>query len=120
MRDPGGQFLEGGIGHQPQRRLVGRPALLHGGHPAPFQGDRVEVAGDQQIIAEHDRVAALLGGPAVRPGVPGPVVAEGGQQLVVVAGQVVLGEEVDLEGGLSDPGQPRLVGGPGLDIEVTT
>jgi hypothetical protein len=63
-------------------------------------------------------VAALLGGPAVRPGPPGPVAAEAGQQLVVVAGQVVLGEQVDLEGGLGDPGQPGLVGGPGLGIEV--
>ena len=36
----------------------------------------------------------------------------------MVAGQVVLGEEVDLEGGLGDPGQPRLVGGPGLGVEV--
>jgi hypothetical protein len=47
-------------------------------------------------------------------------VAEAGQQLVVVAGQVVLGEEVDLEGGLGHPGQPRLIGGPGLGVEVTT
>jgi hypothetical protein len=36
----------------------------------------------------------------------------------VVAGQVVLGEEVDLEGGLGDPGQPRLIRGPGLGVEV--
>ena len=118
MGDPGGQFLERRIGHQPQRRLVRHPALLQGGHPPPFQGDRVDVAGDQQIIAEHDRVAALLGGPAVRPGPPGAVAAEGRQQLPVVAGQVVLGEEVDLEGGLGDPGQPRLVGGPGFGVEV--
>jgi hypothetical protein len=34
---------------------------------------------------------------------------------VVVA---VLGEEVDLEGGLGDPGQPGLIRGPGLDVEV--
>jgi hypothetical protein len=47
-------------------------------------------------------------------------VAEAGQQLVVVAGQVVFGEEVDFEGGLGDPGQPRLVGGPGFGVEVTT
>jgi hypothetical protein len=40
MGDPGGQFLEGGIGHQPQRRLV----------------------------RLHRCVAALLGDPAVRPG----------------------------------------------------
>src|SRR4029450_2948101 len=69
-------------------------------------------AGAKQIVAEHDRLAALLGGPSVRPGPPGPVAAEAGQQLVVVAGQVVLGEQVDLEGGLGDPGRPGLVGGP--------
>jgi hypothetical protein len=39
---------------------------------------------------------------------------------VVVAGQVVLGEEVDLEGGLGDAGQPRLVRGPGFGVEVAT
>ncbi len=36
----------------------------------------------------------------------------------MVAGQVVLGEEVDLEGGLGDPGQPRLIGGPGFGVKV--
>ena len=36
----------------------------------------------------------------------------------MVAGQVVLGEEVDLEGGLGHAGQPRLVGGPGFGVEV--
>jgi hypothetical protein len=36
----------------------------------------------------------------------------------VVAGQVVLGEEVDLEGSLGHPGQPRLVRGPGFGVEV--
>jgi hypothetical protein len=118
MGDPGGQLLEGRIRHQPQRRLVGRPALLHGGHPAAFQGDRVDVAGDQQVVAEHDRVAALFGGPAVRPGPPGAVVAEAGQQLVVVAGQVVLSEKVDLEGRLGHPGQPRLIRSPRLGVEV--
>jgi hypothetical protein len=118
MGDPGGQFLEGGIGQQPQRRLVRHPPLLQGGHRSAFQGDGVDVAGDQQIVAEHDRVAALLGGgPSVRPGPPGPVTAEAGQQLVVVAGQVVLGEQVDLEGGLGDP-VSRGWSGPGLDIEV--
>src|SRR4029450_12945318 len=86
--------------------------------PSAFQGDRVDVAGDQQIVAEHDCVAALFGGPAVRPGPPGPVAAEAGQQLVVVAGQVVLGEEVDLEGGPGHAGEPRLVRGPGLGGEV--
>jgi hypothetical protein len=45
-------------------------------------------------------------------------VAEAGQQLVVVAGQVVLGQEVDLEGGLGDPGQSWLVRGPGFGVEV--
>ena len=43
---------------------------------------------------------------------------EAGQELVVVAGQVVLGEEVDLEGGLGNAGQSWLVWGPGLGVEV--
>ena len=37
----------------------------------------------------------------------------------MVRGQVVLGEEVDLEGGLRDPRQPGLIRRPRLLIEVT-
>ena len=36
----------------------------------------------------------------------------------VVRGQVVLGQEVDLERGLGDAGEPRLIGRPGLLVEV--
>ena len=40
--------------------------------------------------------------------------------LAVVARQVVLGQEVDLEGDLRDAGDPRLVRRPWLPLEVAT
>ena len=38
----------------------------------------------------------------------------------MVARQVVLGQEADLERGLGDAGQPRLVGRPRLLVEVAS
>ena len=64
-------------------------------------------------------MAALLGGPAADPVDPGAVaLAEHAVDQAVVAGQVVLGQEADLEGGLGDAGQARLVGRPRLLVEV--
>ena len=47
----------------------------------------------------------LLASRAVDPGAPGAVPAEHGGDLVVVAGQVVLGQQVHDEGGTGDIGQ---------------
>ena len=94
-------------------------ALLELGHPAALEDDRVDVAGDRQVVAQDDRVATLLGGPPADPVDPRPVApAEHPVDEPVVRGQVVLGQEVDLEGRLGDAGQPRLVGRPGLLVEV--
>ena len=85
-------------------------ARRHVGHPGPLQRDRVDRAGDEQVVADRDAVPALLGGPAVHPGAPGAVAAEERGDLVVVAGQVVLGEQVDDQRGPRDVGTSRLLG----------
>ncbi len=75
---------------------------MHGGvadrhvvHPQPLELHRVDGPAGQQVVADRDAVAALLGGPAVHPVAPGRVAPEQRGDLVVVAGQVVLGEQVD-------------------------
>ena len=97
VRDPGRELLEGHVGERPHqvlavRRLV---ALGHVRHPEPLELDRVDHPLDHHVVAHHDRVPALLGGPAVHPLAPGGVAAEDHGDLVVVARQVVLGEQVD-------------------------
>ena len=120
MRDPRGELLERDVGEAVERvRRVVVVALLELRHPAALEGDRVDVAGDRQVVAQDDGVAALLRGPAPDPVDPGAVaLAEHAVDEPVVAGQVVLGQEADLEGRLGDAGQPRLVGRPGLLVEV--
>ena len=114
------QLLEGDVGEAAQgRRGVVVVALLELGHPAALEQDRVDVAGDRQVVAQDDRVAALLGGPATDPVDPRAVaLAEHPVDEAVVRGQVVLGQEADLEGGLGDAGQARLVRRPRLLVEV--
>ena len=74
---------------------------------------------DREVVPQHDRVAALLGGPAADPVEPRAVaLAEHPVDQAVVARQVVLGQQADLERGLGDAGQPRLVRRPGLLVEV--
>ena len=53
-------------------------------------------------------VPALVGGPPVYPGAPRAVAAEHRRDLVVVAGQVVLGEQVDDQRRAGGLGQLRL------------
>ena len=96
-------------------------ALLELAHPAALEDHRVEVARDRQVVAQHDRVPALLGRPAADPVHPRPVaLAEHAVDQAVVAGQVVLGQEADLERRLGDAGEPRLLRRPGLLVEVAT
>ena len=76
VRDPRRELLERDVGEPAER--VGRVvvvALLELGHPAALEQDRVDVAGDRQVVAQDDRVAALLGGPAPDPVDPRPVAA---------------------------------------------
>ena len=64
-------------------------------------------------------MAALLGRPAADPVDPGAIAPpEHPVDEPVVRGQVVLGQEVDLERRLGDAGQARLVGRPGFLVEV--
>ena len=114
------QLLERDVGEPAQRRrrrvVV---ALLELGHPAALEQDRVDVAGDRQVVAQDDRVAALLGGPAADPVDPRPIaLAEHPVDEPVVGGQVVLGQEADLERRLGDAGETRLVRRPRVLVEV--
>ena len=90
-----------------QRRLVARVvAQGHVVHPGPLELDRVDTAGDDQVVAQGDAVTVLLGGPAADPGAPGAVAAEPGGDLAVVRRQVVLGQQVGDHrclGGLGEP-----------------
>ena len=61
---------------------------------------------------------ALLGGPPVYPGPPRAVAPERAPDLPVIAGQVVLGEEIDLQRGPGDRRKPRLLGVPGRAAKV--
>ena len=107
---------------EPAQRAHRRPAVpeLHVLHAAALEHDRVDVPGDDEVVADDDRVATFLGRPAVHPVLPGAVaLLEDRADQVVVRGQVVLGEEVHLEGGLRDAGEAGLVRGPRLLVEVT-
>ncbi len=59
---------------------------------------------------------ALLRGPAAHPAAPGAVVAERAVDLAVVAGQVVLGEQVELQRGPRDRRQGGLLERPLLAV----
>ncbi len=103
VADPRREFLEGDVGDGAQRcLLVAVEPVLHLDHAAPLKGHRVNTAGHHQIVPHRDGVASLLRRPAVHPGTPGAVPPEGRRDHTVVAGQVVLREQPDLEGDLGD------------------
>jgi hypothetical protein len=85
-------------------------------HPELFQLVRVDGARGQQVVAHHDAVPALFRGPAVHPGAPGAVAAEEGGDLVVVTGEVVLGQQVHDQRDLADVGDLGLLRLPGLAV----
>jgi len=117
--DPGRELLERGVGEATQRAHRAVVALEHRLHPLALQEHRVDVPGDDQVVADDDRVPALFRGPAPDPVLPGTVaLAEHRVDEPVVRGKVVLGEEVHLESGLGHPREPRMVGGPGLLVVV--
>ena len=106
---------------QAVERIAEEPALAvrvvaarHGLHASALQRHGVEASRDGQVVAQHDRVAALLGGPPPDPLAPDPVAAERLPQREVVVGQVVLGEEVDLERDPRDLAQVAVGRLPGL------
>ena len=96
VRDAGGQLLERDVDEPFGRRRGLRnltPADL--GHPRSFELDRVEHAGHGDVVADHDRVTTLFGGPALGPDGPRLADPEHPVDLQVVVGQVVLGQQVD-------------------------
>ena len=110
VRDAGRQLLEGDVGDRLERGLVaGVVAGGHVVHPGPLELDRVDAAGDDEVVAQRDAVPALLRRPAAHPLAPGAVAAEAGGDLPVVAGQVVLGQQVDEHRGLGRRVQPGLL-----------
>ena len=121
MGDPRRQLLQRGEHHAVERALFGElgvpPAqrLIH----APLL-ERLGVAAARhgEVVADHDRVTTFLRGPTADPLAPRLFLAEGPPQRQVVVGQVVLGEQVDLQRRLRDVGQPRVLGSPWLLHEV--
>ncbi len=124
VADPGRELLEADVRDHFELRLgdAVRAAtvvgLLELAHPPALELDGIDPAGDQQEVAHAERVPAFLGRPAVGPGAPGAVASERGGDLPVVARQVVLGQQVDLEGDLGDRRERRLAGLPRLVDEV--
>ncbi len=117
--DAGGELLEGDVrAHVEQRLVAGVEARLHRLHPGPLELVGVDATGDEEVVADAERVPALLRRPAVDPGAPRALPAEGPLDLAVVARQVVLGEEVDLEGGAGDLRELRLVDRPRVAAEL--
>ena len=96
-------------GYQPRAAWSMRPCSSTTGSTAP---------GHREVVTDHDRVAPFFGGPAADPFAPGFLVAERAPQRQVVVGEVVLGQQVDLQRGLGDVGQPGIAGLPRLFDEV--
>ena len=108
VRDAGGELLERHVRHRVEHvEVVGAgEALRHVHHAFAFERHRVDGAGGQQVVADRDAVPSLLGGPAADPRPPGTVRAEGLVDVAVIARQVVLGQQVDDEGGARDLAHP--------------
>ncbi len=77
-------------------QAVGAVALHHVLDADVLVGRRIDLAGDHQIVAQRDGVQVLLGGPAADPAAPLLFEDEVLDDLAVVAGEVVLGDEQDL------------------------
>ncbi len=118
VRDAGRELLEGDVRDRVQHRVsvVRLEALAHVLHAEGLELVRVHRARGEQVVAHDDAVPALLRGPAVHPGAPGAVPAEQGRDLVVVAREVVLGEQVDDERDPADLGDLGLLLVPGLAV----
>ena len=120
VRDPRGELLEGHVGEAVVGGLgLGHLAALDLGHAGPLEVDGVDGAGDGEVVPDHDRVAALFGGPPTGPGAPGGVAAEHRLDGAEVVREVVLGEEVHEQGAAHLGGELHLVRRPlvvGLEV----
>ena len=86
-------------------------------HPGALQRDRVDRAGDQQVVADRDAVPALLGRPPVHPGAPRAVAAEQRRDLVVVAGRLSSVSRLTISAVRATSGSFGVVALPGLTAE---
>ncbi len=85
--------------HQPFDLAVGVGAVaLHDVLDADVLiGGRIDLTGDDEIVAQRDRVQVLLGGPPAQPAAPLLLEDEAEDELAVVGGEVVLLDEQDLQ-----------------------
>ena len=103
VRNAGGQLLERHVDDGIEQALGEQVALLvlpraeaacHLLEAECLQRDRIDGAGDDQVVAQRDAVPVLLGGPAVDPLAPRAVHAEVHRDLAVIRRQVVLRQQV--------------------------
>ena len=118
VSDARGQLLERDVDQRVEWSvdapgIVAAPDVLHA---LALERDGIDRARGDQIVADGDRVAGLLGGPAPRPFTPGALATEHVPQCEVVVGEVVLRQQVQLErraGGGIEPRvglAPRMLG----------
>jgi hypothetical protein len=60
-------------------------------------GGRIDLAGDDEVVPQRDRMQVFLGGPAAEPATPLLLEDEAEDELTVITGQVVLRDEQDLQ-----------------------
>ena len=77
---------------------VGAVALHHVLDADVLVGRRIDLTGHDEVVAQRDRVQVLLGGPAADEAAPLLVEDEVLDEFAVIAGEVVLRDQQDLEG----------------------
>ncbi len=118
VRNASRELLERHVrAHVEQRLVAGLVARLHRQHPSPLELVRVDAPRHQQVVADAERVPSLLRRPPVDPRAPRAVATEDPLHLAVIARQVVLCEQVDLERDPSERRQRRLLHRPRLAVE---
>ena len=118
MRHPGGELLEGDVRKPAEESGVDSgETSLHVGHARPLELDRIDGSRHEQVVADSRAVTALLSRPAPDPRAPCTIAPHVGGDLVVVAREVVFGEEVDDEARARRLAEPTLLGGPLLASE---
>ena len=111
VADPGGQLLGRRVGEYLYRtRRSVAPPLRHGGQPFVLQLRRITVTAGEQVVPDGDGVLTLLGRPEAGPLGHRRILGEAPGDLGVVVGQVVLGQQVQLER------RPHLWGEGGLGL----
>src|SRR5206468_2645262 len=102
VRDAGGELLKRGVDQAVQERVeLGTLAARDLLHPAALEGNGVDGSRHQEVVADHDRVTALFGGPLTDPALPVLTGLHATQGAEVVR-EVVLRQEVDEQGATRD------------------